>query len=296
MHGQWPRRRAHVQRQDKSIQLAQKDARQARKSRGWFLHDRCAQSPEIEEHGCVPLGSRDRDHLWIHGLTKNMRGTCLMRVTLTCYEFRGVFINQRGHRGHGKYRDKRFAVYEGRRADDLREQNSVGYAQHHGAPIRVATRIHIQRLGLTHEHITLIHIDVEDILTVNVDRLHERTCAHVVQKRTLAARADESRVCEPVRARERGERQLGPGPKLPARRIFMVYRREKFACAYLLLVRRCVGCHLADGTVAGQAPDFLLAITAIVDEISVFVLAVGRGTNDNRLQTRGESLVSQRTM
>jgi hypothetical protein len=63
----------------------------------------------------------------------------------------------------------------------------------------------------------------------------------------------------------------------------MVHRRVKFACAYLLLVWWCVGCHLASGTVGGQAPDFLLAIVAIVDEISIFVLAVGRVTNDSRL-------------
>ena len=219
-----------------------------------------------------------------------------MRVAHTCYEFRGEFINHRVHRGQGKYRDKRFAVYDGRRADDLRERNIERYAQHLVTPIRVAARIHIQRLGLTHEHISLIHIDVADIRKAEVDRLHERARAHVVQKRPLAARGEESRVREPVRARERGERQLGPGPELPARRMFMVHRRKKIACAYLLLVWWCVGCHLASGTVAGQAPDFLLAIAAIVDEISVFVLAVGRGTNGNRLQTRRESLVSQRTV
>ena len=38
--------------------------------------------------------------------------------------------------------------------------------------------------------------------------------------------------------------------------------------------------HLAvDSKIAGEAPDFLEAIVAIKDEISIFVLAVGPGTN-----------------
>jgi hypothetical protein len=39
------------------------------------------------------------------------------------------------------------------------------------------------------------------------------------------------------------------------------------------------GGHLAVGKITGQAPDFLLSIIAVKDEISVFVLAVGIGAN-----------------
>jgi hypothetical protein len=34
-----------------------------------------------------------------------------------------------------------------------------------------------------------------------------------------------------------------------------------------------------DSKIAGEAPDFLVAILAIKDEIPIFVLAVGLGTN-----------------
>ena len=134
----------------------------------------------------------------------------------------------------------------------------------------------MQRLELTHEHISFVHIDVADILKAEVDRLHERTRAHVVQKRPLAARAEERRVHEAVRAGLHGEDQPGPGPEVPALRMSVVEHREELACALLFLVRRRVGRHLAGCTVAGQAPNVLLTIGAIVDEISVFVLAVGR--------------------
>jgi len=41
-----------------------------------------------------------------------------------------------------------------------------------------------------------------------------------------------------------------------------------------------MGRHLVlDSKIAGEAPDFLVAILAIKDEISIFVLAVGPGTN-----------------
>jgi hypothetical protein len=39
------------------------------------------------------------------------------------------------------------------------------------------------------------------------------------------------------------------------------------------------GGHLAVGKIIGQAPDFFLAIEAVKNKISVFVLAVGRGAN-----------------
>ena len=153
----------------------------------------------------------------------------------------------------------------------------------------------MQRLELTHEHISLVYIDVADILKAEGDRLYERARAHVVQKRAPAVRGEKRRVHEAVRGGHHGEDQPGPGPEVPALRISVVERRKEFVCAILFLVRRRVGRHLAGGTVAGQAPDILLPTTgAIVDEISVLVLAAGRERNrDERLQTRRESLVSQ---
>ena len=114
-----------------------------------------------------------------------------------------------------------------------------------------------------------------------------------MQKRPLPARAEERRVHKAVRASQHGEDHPGPGPEVPARRMLVVEHREELACALLFLVRRRVGRHLAWGTVAGQAPNVLLAIGAIVDEISVFILAVGREKRDERLRTRHESFVSQ---
>ena len=151
----------------------------------------------------------------------------------------------------------------------------------------------MQRLGLTHEYISLVHIDIADILKAEVDRLHERTRAYIVQKRPIPARAEERRVHEAVCAGQHGEDQAGPGPEVPALRMLVVEHREELACALLFLFRRRVGRHLAGGTVAGQAPNVFLTVGAIVDEISVFVLAVGREKRDERLQTRRESLVSQ---
>jgi len=58
-------------------------------------------------------------------------------------------------------------------------------------------------------------------------------------------------------------------------------RGEKLICPFLFLVWGRVGCYLwlSIDKVAGKTPDFFLAIVAVKDEISIFVLAVGTGTN-----------------
>jgi len=66
-----------------------------------------------------------------------------------------------------------------------------------------------------HERVSLVHVDVADATTrmgldIEVDHLHEYTCAHVVQERVLVVRAKERRIRESVRARGFGEGQLGP--------------------------------------------------------------------------------------
>jgi hypothetical protein len=70
---------------------------------------------------------------------------------------------------------------------------------------------------------------------------------------------------------------------MPARRIALMCRDrgKELICPFLFLVWGRVGCYfwLAIDKVAGKTPDFFLAIETIKDEISVFVLAVGIGTN-----------------
>src|SRR6266702_5045973 len=145
-------------------------------------------------------------------------------------------------------------------------------------------RKHMHRIRLAHERVALVHVDVAEIPETVVDGLHEGTRAHVVQESMLVARGYECRVREPVRVRGLGERQQRPGPELPSRRVLMVYRRSPGGRAHLLVVRRRTGGDLVlGGKVTGQAPDFLLPVFAVKDEISVFVLAMGMGA-DVRLQ------------
>jgi hypothetical protein len=58
-------------------------------------------------------------------------------------------------------------------------------------------------------------------------------------------------------------------------------RGEELVCPFLFLVWRRARCclWLAVDKFAGETPDFFLAIELVEDEISVFVLAVGIGTN-----------------
>lgn len=135
---------------------------------------------------------------------------------------------------------------------------------------------------------SLVHINIAHIRKANVNRLHQRARVHVMQKCTIRARAEERRVRESVRARERGEGQRGPGAEVPAVSVAWVdRRREERVCPSLFLVWWRVGglLGLAVCKVAGQTPDLLLAFEAVEDEISIFILAVGIGTNV-KLETR----------
>ena len=59
---------------------------------------------------------------------------------------------------------------------------------------------------LAHEHMSLAHIDVAYILRSDIDRLHERSRAYIVQVSAIHACTEERRVCESVRAGEGWER------------------------------------------------------------------------------------------
>ena len=169
------------------------------------------------------------------------------------------------------------------RSGGVVEEQSVRYLQHLGGV--AVPRIHTQGVRIAHERVSLVHVDVADATTrtrldIKVDRLHEYTRAHVVQERVLVVRAKEGRIRESVRARGFGERQLGPRSEAALRRVLGVHRRGECRRASLSLVRRRMARHLVlDSKIAGEAPDFLVAILAIKDEIPIFVLAVGLGTN-----------------
>ena len=141
-------------------------------------------------------------------------------------------------------------------------------------------------IRLAHEYVALVHVDTEDLLYVDVDRLLEGTRTHVVQESMLAARAYESRVRESVRVRGLLGPQHCPGPEMPTRCVVMVHLRSAGGHDPLVVIRPRIGGDLAFGrNVAGQTPDFLLPGIVIVvkDEIPVIILAVGTAANP-RLQ------------
>ena len=144
-------------------------------------------------------------------------------------------------------------------------------------------RKHMDRVRLAHECVSLVHVNVADCPEIDVDRLHERTGAHVVQESLLGVRAYERRVRESVRGRVLMGLQQRP-PELPTGRILMVHRGGAGGRVHLLAVRRRMGGDLAFcGEVAGQTPDFLFPVKAVENEIPIVVLAVGRKA-DVRLQ------------
>ena len=134
---------------------------------------------------------------------------------------------------------------------------------------------------------SLVDVDVAHGLPVReeeVDSLDERAGAHVVQEGVRTARAEERRVREAVCVRRLGERYLRPRSEVAARGVATVHRRGDRGHPSLALVWRCVArYHIGfDGKVVivgDEAPDFFVAVDAVKDDISVFVLAVGSGTN-----------------
>lgn len=213
---------------------------------------------------------------------------------LTCYEDCRVCTSPREQWEH---RYERISVNGGpvggrtRNTNDLREQNAARNSQHltrrRRRPALSALK-HTQRLRRAHEYVSLAHVDVADLFEagLKLDRLHQQPRAHVVQECAVRASAEERRVGESVRAGDYGEGQLGPRSEMTARAVAASGCRrrrrlpEERICPLLLLVRwRMGGGHLAVGKITGQAPDFLLSIIAVKDEISVFVLAVGIGAN-----------------
>ena len=82
---------------------------------------------------------------------------------------------------------------------------------------------------------------------------------------------------------------------MPVRRVALMCwdLGEELIRLFLFLVWGRGKCHfwLPIDKVSGETPDFFLAIETVKDEISVFVLAVGVGTNVILESTRG-SLVT----
>jgi hypothetical protein len=172
-------------------------------------------------------------------------------------------------------RDERIAGC-GVHRSDLSDRDVARYPEHLRA---AAPRKHVQRVGLAHEYMPLVYVDVTDGLDVDIDRLHQRARAHVVQKRVVLARADERRVRESVRVRQFAEGQLRPGPEMPAGCVSVVHHGGERGGAPLPLVRRRMDGCLSGGNVAGHAPDLLLSIEAVEDEVSIFILAMRRETD-----------------
>jgi hypothetical protein len=173
---------------------------------------------------------------------------------------------------------------------DLRNGRCVQYPQYlracGGTSFVVAVaRKHVQLFRVAHERMSVVDIDVaygfHPLKQVEVDGLHERAGAYVVQKGVLLVRAEERRVCETVCVRPLGEGQFCPWSEMPPWSVSTVHRRRNCRHTSLGFVRwRVRGYHIAIVVaVADEAPDFFIIVEAVKDEISVFVLAVGSGTN-----------------
>ena len=85
---------------------------------------------------------------------------------------------------------------------------------------------------------SLVHIDVLNLYSSDIDRLHERPRAHIMQVSVNPARREEGRVCESIRAGGGSESYPGPRSEMPARRIALMYRdrAEQLICPFLSLV------------------------------------------------------------
>ena len=96
----------------------------------------------------------------------------------------------------------------------------------------------------------------------------------------FVVRIEKRRVGESVHEHRFWEGQLGPRTEVPTWRVSVVHRRGERRRASLSLVRRRVACSLVvDCKVAGEAPDFEVAVEAAKDEMTIFILAVGPGAN-----------------
>ena len=147
----------------------------------------------------------------------------------------------------------------------------------------------MQRADPANEHMSLVHVDIADsasqlllqpLLDIEIDRLHRRARAHVVQERVFVIRTEQRRVRESVHERNFWEVQLGPRTEVPTWRVLVVHRRGERRRTSLSLVRRRIARSLVfDCKVAGEAPDFNVILVAVKDEITIFILAVGPATN-----------------
>ena len=161
----------------------------------------------------------------------------------------------------------------------------------------------MQRADPAHERMSLVHVDItksadfllthhqlhlylqlflphliRPLLDIEIDRLHKRASAHVVQECVFGIRTEQRRVGESECERGFGEGQLGPRTEVPTWRVSVVHRRGECRGTSLFLVRRRMArTFVVDSKVAGEAPDFNVVLVAVKDEIAIFILAVGPG-------------------
>lgn len=95
----------------------------------------------------------------------------------------------------------------------------------------------MQHGWLAYECVSLVHINVADIIEIYLDRLHQPPRAHVMQKRVGLARAEECRVCESVRASRSGEGQPRPRPEVTTGRVQVVRGRGERRYESLTFIR-----------------------------------------------------------
>ena len=150
----------------------------------------------------------------------------------------------------------------------------------------------MQRADPAHEHMSLVHVDMADsaivtchflqrpFLDIEIDGLHKRARAHVMQERLFVSRAEQRRVRESERECVFAEGQLGPWTEMPAWRVSAVHRRgERRRTSLSLVRRRMLRSLVVVRKVAGEAPDFKVFVEAVKDKIAIFIFAVGRFTN-----------------
>ena len=85
--------------------------------------------------------------------------------------------------------------YEGRILHELTIPYGVirRYSQDLAAAL---LRKYMHHIRLAYERVPLVHVDVEDIMEMEVDSLHEGTCAYVVKVSTIFAHAHQRGVPE----------------------------------------------------------------------------------------------------
>ena len=86
--------------------------------------------------------------------------------------------------GERERSDKRVSGYEGRILHEL--TIPYGYIRRYPQDLAAALpRKYMHHIRLAYERVPLVHVDVEDFMEMEVDSLHDRTCAYVVKVSTI---------------------------------------------------------------------------------------------------------------